>query len=72
MSGKGSAPRPMPNREKFESNFDAIFRNKEKKPKDKAQMMRDMRERRKTEGLTEISIWVTPEQERQVMELLSK
>ena len=72
MNGKGSAPRPMPNRETYESNFDAIFRSKEKKPKDKAQMMRDMRERRKTEGLTELTIWVTPEQEKQVMELLGK
>ena len=72
MNGKGSAPRPMPNRETYESNFDAIFRSKEKKPKDKAEMMREMRERRKGEGLTEISVWVTPEQEKQVMELLSK
>ena len=72
MNGKGSAPRPMPNRETYESNFDAIFGTKGKEPKDKAQMMRDMRKRRKTEGLTEISIWVTSEQEKQVMELLEK
>jgi len=72
MNGKGSAPRPIPNRGTYESNFDAIFGNKEKKPKQKADMMRDMRQRRKTEGLTEISIWVTQEQEKQVMELLGK
>ena len=31
MSGKGSAPRPIPNREQYESNYDAIF-GKQKKP----------------------------------------
>lgn len=29
MAGKGSAPRPIPDKEKFEKNWDAIF----KKPK---------------------------------------
>lgn len=34
--GKGSAPRPIPDREKFESNWDKIFKkpNKEQ-PKEK-------------------------------------
>ena len=37
MSGKGSSPRPMPNREQFDKNFDAIFNKhkEDKKPKDK-------------------------------------
>lgn len=25
MSGKGSSPRPIPNRQQYEDNFDAIF-----------------------------------------------
>jgi len=25
MSGKGSTPRPIPNREQYESNWDAIY-----------------------------------------------
>lgn len=29
--GKGDKPRPMPNREQFEKNFDLIFGKKEKK-----------------------------------------
>lgn len=67
--GKGSAPRPMPNRAKFENNFDAIFNKKEdnmfevsseKKPK--SEIMRRMRERRKSEGLTELTVWVTAQQ----------
>ena len=45
---------------------------KKNEPKGKAQMMRDMRERRKKEGLFEMSVWVTSEQEKQVLELLSK
>ena len=45
---------------------------KNNEPKGKAQMMRDMRERRKKEGLFEMSVWVTSEQEKQVLELLSK
>ena len=28
MSGKGSAPRPMPNPEKFRENYDLIFKKK--------------------------------------------
>ena len=31
MSGKGSAPRPMPNPEKFRDNFDLIFGKKNDK-----------------------------------------
>lgn len=31
MSGKGSKPRPIPDKQKFESNWDKIF----KKPADK-------------------------------------
>lgn len=33
--GKGDTPRPMPNREQFEKNFEAIFGKKEKKPEEK-------------------------------------
>ena len=29
--GKGSAPRPIPDRESFESNWDRIFGNKQEK-----------------------------------------
>ena len=29
--GKGDKPRPMPDRKKFEENFDRIFRKKDKK-----------------------------------------
>jgi|TARA_R110000787_G_scaffold5197_2_gene19119 hypothetical protein len=32
MSGKGSAPRPIPDRDTFSTNFDAIFRNVKDKP----------------------------------------
>jgi len=34
MSGKGSSPRPIPDRDTFDANFDAIFRKdkKEEKP----------------------------------------
>jgi hypothetical protein len=28
--GKGSTPRPIPDREKFQSNWDSIFKKKEK------------------------------------------
>ena len=35
MSGKGSAPRPMPNRKGYESNWDAIFRKSNEVDKDK-------------------------------------
>lgn len=34
MAGKGSAPRPMPDRGTFETNFDNIFRKS--KPKDES------------------------------------
>jgi hypothetical protein len=33
MSGKGSSPRPIPDRETFENNFDAIFRKDKKEDK---------------------------------------
>jgi len=29
--GKGSAPRPIPNRKEYEENWDRIFGNKKKK-----------------------------------------
>ncbi len=35
MSGKGSRPRPIPNQESFENNWDAIFGKKKDKSKDK-------------------------------------
>ncbi len=61
--GKGSAPRPMPDKEAFDKNFDAVF-NKvfDSGPKPKAQIMREMRERRNKEGMTELHVWVTPQQ----------
>lgn len=31
MSGKGSSPRPIPNRDQYEANFDKIF-GKKKEP----------------------------------------
>ncbi len=36
MSGKGSRPRPIPNQDKFENNWDKIFgsKNKDKSPPD--------------------------------------
>jgi hypothetical protein len=33
MSGKGSKPRPIPNKEKFESNWDKIFKKPDNKGK---------------------------------------
>jgi hypothetical protein len=57
--GKGSAARPLPDRETFSKNFDAVFNNG---PKPKAQIMREMRERRNNEGMTELHLWVTPQQ----------
>jgi len=37
MAGKGSRPRPMPNRAGFDSNWDAIFgKNKDKEDKSKS------------------------------------
>ncbi len=36
MSGKGSSPRPIPNPETFDKNWDAIFgKKKDSKSKDK-------------------------------------
>lgn len=42
MSGKGSTPRPIPDRKKYESEFDRIFgKNKKKKEtKDKKEKKR--------------------------------
>ena len=70
MSGKGSAPRPIPNRKTYEDNFDAIFGKK--KPKPKAQLMREMRKRRAKEGLKEMHIWVTEEQAVEINLILNK
>lgn len=33
-NGKGDTPRPIKDREKFDSNWDAIFKKKEEKPKE--------------------------------------
>ena len=33
--GKGDKPRPIPDRKKFEDNWDSIFKPKGKKPDDK-------------------------------------
>lgn len=71
MSGKGSAPRPIPDRKSYEDNFDAIF-NKKSEPKPKAQLMREMRSRRKSEGLKEMRVWVTEEQAVEINLLLNK
>ena len=57
--GKGSAARPLPDRETFSKNFDAVFNSG---PKPKAQIMREMRERRNNEGMTELHLLVTPQQ----------
>ena len=35
MSGKGSEPRPIPDRKKFDSNWDKIFGKPKEKPTDK-------------------------------------
>ena len=35
MSGKGSRPRPIPNRKKYEAEFDRIFGTREKKKETK-------------------------------------
>jgi hypothetical protein len=35
MTGKGSTPRPIPDREKYESEFDRIFGKREKKKETK-------------------------------------
>lgn len=32
MSGKGSSPRPIPNQQQYEENFDRIFGKKKKEP----------------------------------------
>jgi len=36
--GKGSKPRPIPDRKKFEENWDKIFGNKDKKEKNNANL----------------------------------
>lgn len=35
--GKGDKPRPIPNRDKFEKNWDAIFKPKGKKTEEKSE-----------------------------------
>jgi hypothetical protein len=35
MTGKGSRPRPIPNRKKYEAEFDRIFGKREKKKETK-------------------------------------
>lgn len=65
--GKGSAPRPIKDRDQFGDNFDAIFR---KGPKPKNEIMKEMRERRKNEGLVEVRKWVTPDQADKINQLL--
>jgi hypothetical protein len=35
MAGKGSRPRPIPNRKKYEAEFDRIFGKREKKKETK-------------------------------------
>jgi hypothetical protein len=71
MSGKGSAPRPIPDRKSYEENYDAIFR-KNPEPKPKAQLMREMRKKRKAAGLTELRVWVTDEQAVEINLILNK
>ena len=36
MAGKGSSPRPMPDRDRFDTNFDAIFGKDKKQNEDNA------------------------------------
>lgn len=67
--GKGSAPRPIPDRTGFAEKYDAIFR-KEGKPKPKAQIMREMRERRREEGLVEFHAWIKPQQKKAIEAIL--
>ena len=40
MSGKGSTPRPIPDRKKYESEFDRIFGKNKKKKKPKIKKKR--------------------------------
>ncbi len=67
--GKGSAPRPIPDRKGYEDNFDAIFRKK-KDAKPKGQIMREMRDRRKQQGLREMRIWVNEKQYAKINSIL--
>lgn len=74
MSGKGDTPRPIPNPEVFDANWGAIF-GKKKKPekkeqKPKAQIMREMRARRKQQGLREMRIWVNEKQYAKINSIL--
>lgn len=39
-NGKGDTPRPIQDREKFDSNWDAIFGKKEKEKKDEGQVQK--------------------------------
>ena len=34
MAGKGSSPRPIPNRQQFDTNWDSIFKKEEKDVED--------------------------------------
>lgn len=34
MAGKGSAPRPIPNRQQFDTNWDSIFKKEKKDVED--------------------------------------
>ena len=74
MSGKGDAPRPIPNPKTFDANWDAIFSKKKtpekKEPKPKAQIMREMRAMRKEQGLREMRIWVTDEEYAKINSIL--
>jgi hypothetical protein len=74
VMGKGSAPRPIPDKKRYEDNFDAIFRKDKPKdkPKSKAQLMREMRARRAEQGLKEMRIWVTEEECVKINAILNK
>ena len=39
-NGKGDTPRPIQDREKFDSNWDVIFGKKEKEKKDEGQVQK--------------------------------
>jgi hypothetical protein len=39
-------------------------------PKSKAELMRETRQRRKSAGLVDFRVWVTPEQKEMILELL--
>tara|TARA_R110000851_G_scaffold317084_1_gene480440 strand:+ start:567 stop:803 length:237 start_codon:yes stop_codon:yes gene_type:complete len=65
LNGKGSAPRPIPDKGQFDKNFEVIWTPKPK-PKCKASMMREMRERRKSNGLEMLTLWVTEQEKTMV------